>query len=144
MRKIILGTVIEGTMRDEDLIPAFVDEILYYDPNDSLALEIEESINNNTYDFNSERAMYDVNDLMDRLNDFADPYTYFGSHVGNGSDYGFWVDIDIDDFDGIIVGDTSEVPENYIGYALHVNDHGNMTLYDVNGADNMTEIWSVV
>jgi hypothetical protein len=144
MRKLVLGTVIEGTMRDEDLIPAFVDEILYYDPEDSFALEIDEAINNNTYDFNSERAMYDVNDLMDRLNDFADPYTYFGSHPGDGSDYGFWVEIDIDNFDGIIVSDTSEVPENYIGYALHVNDHGNMTLYDVNGADNMTEIWGVV
>lgn len=29
-------------------------------------------------------------DLSDRLNDIAPEDTYFGSHPGNGTDYGFW------------------------------------------------------
>lgn len=136
MRDIIIGTVISGTMRNEDLIPTFIAEILYYDPNNNLAQRIDEKLND-TYDFNSEEAHYDLEDLFEELNEFAEPYIYFGAHPGDGSDYGFWVEFD----DGIIVSDTSEVPQDYVGYVLHVNDHGNLTLYDCNGAEQMDELW---
>lgn len=33
------------------------------------------------------------------------------------------------EFDGLVVSDTSEVPSNFSGEVLHINDHGNATLY---------------
>ncbi len=33
------------------------------------------------------------------------------------------------EFEGLAVGDLSEVSENYRGEVLHINDHGNVTLY---------------
>lgn len=33
------------------------------------------------------------------------------------------------EFDGLVVSDTSEVPEDYDGMVLHINDHGNAELY---------------
>jgi hypothetical protein len=45
---------------------------------------------------------------------------------------------DMDDFDGLRVSDTSEVPDDYSGEVLHVNDHGNATLYVAdNGSINI-------
>lgn len=40
------------------------------------------------------------------------------------------------EFEGKVVDDLSEVPEGYRGQVLHVNDHGNVTLYNAfkNGA----------
>ena len=35
------------------------------------------------------------------------------------------------EFDGLAVGDLSEVPDEYEGAVLQVNDHGNITLWDV-------------
>jgi hypothetical protein len=33
------------------------------------------------------------------------------------------------EFDGLVVSDTSEVPSDFSGEVLHINDHGNATLY---------------
>lgn len=33
------------------------------------------------------------------------------------------------EFDGLVVADTSEVPSEFLGDVLHINDHGNATLY---------------
>jgi hypothetical protein len=33
------------------------------------------------------------------------------------------------DFDGLVVADTCEIPASYSGDVLHINDHGNATLY---------------
>ena len=39
------------------------------------------------------------------------------------------------------VNDTSEVPRGYTGEVLHVNDHGNTTLYTASRG-KLTEVWS--
>lgn len=49
----------------------------------------------------------------------------------------------VDDFDGLRVSDLSEVPDDYTGEVLHVNDHGNMTLYACTDGE-CSEVWSVV
>ena len=47
------------------------------------------------------------------------------------------------EFDGLVVSDTSEVPEDYCGAVLHINDHGNTTLYSaVDGI--LDEVGSIV
>lgn len=47
-------------------------------------------------------------------------------------------------FDGLKVSDLSEVPEEYEGEILHVNDHGNVTLYVQDDCGDLTEIGSIV
>lgn len=38
-----------------------------------------------------------------------------------------------DEFDGLVVADLSEVPADYLGAVLHVNERGNCALYSWNG-----------
>lgn len=40
-----------------------------------------------------------------------------------------------DEFDGLVVADTSEVPNDYDGQVLHVNERGNCTLYSANNGN---------
>lgn len=48
------------------------------------------------------------------------------------------------EFEGKVVEDLSEVPEGYRGQVLHVNDHGNVTLYNAFKNGNFHEIASRV
>lgn len=92
-----------------------------------------------------EQLGYFLNEtLFDALDECAPPYFYFGSHPGDGADYGFWLSEEaLQDFDGLKVSDLSEVPSDYSGEVLHVNDHGNTSLY---AADNgkLEAIWEIV
>jgi hypothetical protein len=47
------------------------------------------------------------------------------------------------EFDGLVVGDLAEVPASYRGAVLHINDHGNVSLYRQTRF-NLTEIGSCV
>lgn len=167
MVKINLGSVSSATMRAEDLIPAFMDCVqgiiddLPSDDETALHLseelaQIEARIYRGEDDGGTERAEYwesddaqfDLETLFDLLNEFAPPYCYFGAHPGDGADYGFWPMEDdlaqqVQDNDGLVVSDTSEVPDDYSGEVLHVNDHGNATLYSAHNGE-LTEVWSIV
>lgn len=90
-----------------------------------------------------DRSM-DVEELTDILNNHALPYFYFGAHPGDGADFGYWLSEDFEnEFDGLKVSDTSEVPRGYTGEVLHVSDHGNMTLYSASRG-RLHEIWAIV
>jgi hypothetical protein len=92
------GTVSHGTMRNVDLIPAFLEvlqqcnspawEQLQMQPHPlppSYALEDPGS------DWwHSEEADYFVEELFDALDACAPEGHYFGAHPGDGSDFGFW------------------------------------------------------
>ena len=157
-----LGTLIHATLRSEDLLPAFTDElrrlsesagnakdIALCDEIDAelAALDTLAEVDGledvaDTY-WVSEHVSFLINeDLMNRLNDYAPPYFYFGAHPGDGSDFGFWMG-ELEDFDGLRVSDTSEVPADYSGEVLHVNDHGNVTLYS-SDCGTLTEVWACV
>lgn len=139
-----IGTVSEATMRPEDLIPAFVAELRYLGHRDKKLSIIERRAQAGESDpyWQDELSQWDLAALFDMLDEHALPYTYFGAHAGDGSDYGFWVYQDME-FDGLEVEDLSEIPSGYVGEVLHVNDHGNMTLY-VKTARKLREVWSVV
>jgi hypothetical protein len=76
------------------------------------------------------------------MNDNNDvPYTYWGS-APDTTDWGLWPNVDeiIDSIHTSVNG--SEKKEWGItpdGYVIHINDHGNVTLYEIG-----KEIWSVV
>jgi hypothetical protein len=133
------GSISCGTMLPEDLIPAFEYELNLCNTDHPLLKEIDK-----LEDYKSEEADEILQELFDALNEYAPAYGYFGSHPGDGADYGFWLSETIEeDFDGLKVDDTSEVPSDYSGEVLHVNDHGNCTLY-VADHGKLTEVWAVV
>jgi hypothetical protein len=142
--KVELGSISSGTMRKDDLIPTFVYEILRIDPENRVALEIQEKMNNDENYYKSEDSDYDLNEsLFDELNELCDiPYSYFGAHPGDGSDYGFWIDTERVDSD-LRYGElknVDDVEESFL--AVEVNDHGNMTLYRYHL--EREEVWGVV
>jgi len=152
------GSISSGTMRSEDLLDTFADELESFLSDDETNKEeavyrelIAEARNVPYTDDGDcedvERAIETVEELFNALDEFAPPYGYFGAHPGDGACYGFWLPDDFPDhnFDGLRVDDTSEVPADYVGEILHVNDHGNITLYAKDeGSEELREIWSLV
>ena len=141
-RKASFGTIIRGTLRAEDLIPAFTDALRYL--RGSLPREVHRTLQQwQRGEVTEEHEALFLDSLFDELQEYAPPYAYFGAHEGDGSDFGFWLG-DLDGaFDGLRVSDTSEVPSDYTGEVLHVNDHGNTTLY-VSRGGKLREIWTIV
>ena len=149
------GSISSGTMRSEDLLPCLASEL------ESILRDIPPADRNPDHvallkecehvtecplpvDWESVKASEIVSDLFDALNEYAPPYGYFGANEGDGADYGFWLSEDaLRDFDGLKVSDTSEIPADYSGEVLHINDHGNMTLYSAERG-KLSEIWSIV
>lgn len=130
-------------MRPEDLIPDFAWELRTLAKRASRIREFAPLLRESET-FTDETADDILSDLFDALQEFAPPYGYFGAHPGDGADYGFWLSENMpEDFDGLQVSDTSEVPRGYSGEVLHVNDHGNMTLYAYSRGRGR-EIWGIV
>tara|TARA_Y100000310_G_scaffold207602_1_gene208134 strand:+ start:188 stop:505 length:318 start_codon:yes stop_codon:yes gene_type:complete len=95
------GTLIHGTLRDEDLLQAFSDELARIDVakfrevTKADAHLFAESANLTTAQIVEELGEYVtdvINDLMDALNEYAPDGYYFGSIEGDGADFGFWQD----------------------------------------------------
>lgn len=91
------GTLIHGTARSEDLIPAFLSEYLRLSEDDHtsdcpqaewLIGEARACIENVSH--LPDEASEVVCALMDALSCYAPEGYYFGSHPGDGCDYGFW------------------------------------------------------
>lgn len=148
-----VGSVSSATRRPEDLIPAFTSELRDLGHRSKELTKIEKRIARLSEDdayWQDEIAQWDLDSLFDMLQEHAKPYMYFGSYPGDGADYGFWVSEGMEyDFDGLKVDDLSEIPNDYTGEVLEVNDHGNMTLYFKNRLplghkNSLKEIWSVV
>ena len=111
------GTVSEGTLLPEDLIPVFAEEYVRLggdaDKVKSFHKHVEEyhdgsidewthfSKNGNSWSgipnhcLTSARSLmdnlqWDLEELFDLLNDLAPEGYYFGAHEGDGADFGFW------------------------------------------------------
>ena len=99
-----LGSCSTGTLRPEDLIPSFcalLTDVLRWaeaesdcDPDglqDTLSkLEVIEGAADDDDYFESEDATYDQEWLTDMLNEYAPESVIFGSHEGDGADFGYW------------------------------------------------------
>jgi hypothetical protein len=141
-----MGSVSSGTMRAEDLIPAFIAELRWQKPlkreHRKLIREIEKAMKQEDYFDND--ASDDLEALFNALDEYCLPYFYFGAHPGDGADYGYWLSDGFEDeFDGLKVNDTSEVPKGYTGEVLYVNDHGNCTLYAYSRGRSR-KVWAIV
>lgn len=89
------GTVIHGTLRTADLLDAFADELerlitmasLPADPHPGNMTLVHEA---RAVAPETDEADEIVQDLIDALNEYAPDGHYFGSHPGDGADFGFW------------------------------------------------------
>ena len=160
-----IGSISHGTLRTNDLLGTFMGEL------ESLTLLSGEYLSQNhearyrfsnlvgeaqdCFDEDGEEIYedkYNVAEelvsetLPDALQEFAPPYCYFGAHPGDGSDFGFWP-CEIEDIKEQVEfsSTTSQEcpPDDFEGEWLHINDHGNCTLYVRNDGDDK-EIWSIV
>ena len=146
-----IGTVSSCTMREEDLIPSFLSELSSMRPlrreHRTLIRQIKRAMRKADY-YGSDSASFDLNEsLFDALNEYCLPYFYFGSHPGDGADYGYWLseewEEELDSNDGIKVSDLSEVPVGFSGDVAQVSDHGNVTMYRYTRGRHR-ELWSLV
>jgi hypothetical protein len=168
--KISVGPISDGTLKTEDLLTAFADELervcqsapfvfragekltpvrqqLICDARTYAIMLEAEHLNTD----GEECAAEIVNELQDALNECAPDYLYFGANEGDGACFGWWPSLnnleeDVRCGDVLKVADTGHVPADYIGLVMHVSDHGNVTLYSKRKlvSDCLTELWSCV
>lgn len=152
MTRTNLGSISSGTMLPSDLIPNFVCELKHQKPckhrklvrDITARLEATEYCADAEY-FSSDEASEDLESLFNALDEYAPQYFYFGAHCGDGAEFGFWLSENFDeDFDGLKVSDLSEVPSDYFGEVLVINDHGNLSLYVKSRNHRVRELWAIV
>jgi hypothetical protein len=105
--KIQMGTVISGTLRNEDLLNAFIDELETLVKHEQKTLRLKTPLGIAYGDWTSiiarKRLIFDarnsqdesiaseiVNELQDALNEYAPDGMYFGTLEGDGADFGWW------------------------------------------------------
>jgi hypothetical protein len=100
-----------------------------------------------------EAAEWVLEALQDALQNCGAPYTWFGAHDGDASDFGYWVDFDnleedIRSGDLLTWQETREAHCYRAGtLAADINDHGNVSLLEVryhNGKREWRNVWAVV
>ena len=145
----LIGSVSEATLKTEDLIDTFsytLKQIMTTRNKEHRKLVKEaEAIE----DFGSDDAHGILEELFDALESYALPYFYFGASEGDGASFGYWLSEDalrdaVYEKNVLKIDDWNEVPKDYRGEVLIVNDHGNMSLYYRNSKGNYREIWAIV
>lgn len=142
-----LGTVSHGTLVSQDLFVAFHDELETQlgrqertpenrDEIDRL-WSVYHALSEKFYDDDGELINVDTEEmdyanetLIDALQQFAGPFVMFGSHPGDGSDFGYWFDSDSLE-NAVQEGDCIKV-DSMPSYVAVVSDHGNVTVYEIN------------
>jgi hypothetical protein len=130
MKRIDIGSVSSGTTRLKDIGPAVLDVALDVLPSDDELLRDAHEADEREWSGEYDGEVLD--ELIDAINEFCPPYVYFGAHPGDPADFGFWPDFDLieqDVRDGVILKTDGDVPEDWRGYVLQVNDHGNTTMH---------------
>ena len=88
-----IGSISSGTLRSEDLLSAFSWEL----ERSKLTRSQRKTVNEANHWLDTDEDERDeytgselVNELMDILNEYAPEGIYFGAHEGDGSAFGFW------------------------------------------------------
>lgn len=118
-------SVSHGTLRSIDLIPEFLGVLQQYakDRYDAYVKANPEVLDLEGMD--DETLSWVVDELIDELNAVAPEGTYFGSHPGDGSDFGFWTMDESKKSEGLASDIQEEKPTVYL-----VSEAGNDYDYD--------------
>lgn len=154
-KKPTIGTIIHVTFRSEDLLPAYAAELSYLAPDHPLLVDGDLvrllALDGDEWtDDDHEIASELINEsLFGALNEMCPDYMYFGNTPGDSSGFGFWPDIERMEEDVLVgelmkVNDLSDVPVDYVGPVMVVNDRGNVTFGVVRNPGEFEEIWSCV
>ena len=150
MARFEIGTVSEGTLRTEDLLPAFADALdasEFKAENLALLDECWKLVEADGW-AESEDADAMISDLTEALSASCPPFVYFGSLAGDGADFGFWPDHDeiqeAQRFGTVYEADREYIYSDDHGVWIHVNDHGNVTVLTDDDGKPGNEIWSAV
>ena len=154
MAQFQLGSISTGTLRTEDLLPAFAYTLgaLAHNPISNTSVFKSEAMAEiwqgaidiiNTPDDIHLDIHEVIDELQDALQEYCPPFVYFGTLEGDGADFGFWPDMD-----GLrdATGDGSfeqvfgehELSEH--GIILNVTDHSEFVVMDM----ERNVLWSVV
>jgi len=157
-----LGSISHGTLRAQDLFDAFLHEAKQRFPKHQTVKDaLEAALDTVTEYGDDETVRYSVhysenfaelvNELQELLDTELHPFWHFGSHEGDGSDFGYWVNHwslgdACSDGEVIATQDLSHVKfargkhplrvdgtESDASYVAVVNCHGNTTLYTATG-----------
>jgi hypothetical protein len=148
-----IGTVSHGTMRPEDLLPAFLDALSECLEGEGTGMSpdseymdemgrIEGRMDEPGY-YESAECWDDLAWVEDSLNEHAPPFCFFGAHEGDGSDFGFWPCVEWTQDDELPRGGETPAEPTDSGFFLQVSDHGNMELYEWRGGA-WHSVWGVV
>jgi hypothetical protein len=132
-----IGSIISGTLRTSELLIGFAAELDYLNGNDAATKRVDNlptvgEGDETAIDESTDAAAELLSAFYDELNELAPSYCRFGSHEGDGADFGFWPDM------GALeelprVDDPADV-EGMGEDCVFVNDHGNMTVYAADGS----------
>lgn len=153
-RWIGLGSVSTATLRTQDLIANFEDAL----QDSNVTVKRPAAVNRYVRDRkvrngDEQEASYYLDELTEKLEELAPPYVYFGSHEGDGADFGYWVSFDSleEDKDSGELPHGDQLPDSAEDGSLflHVSDHGNLELYQYKAAHDghpaeWVSLWSVV
>jgi hypothetical protein len=147
-----LGSISTGTLRTEDLLERFTEALSERGVNlDTREMMADGAGEAAAFDKspNEERLQsWVVDRLMEELQELCPPFVYFGAHPGDGADFGFWPEIERmnEECRWARMGvDAAWMPPEETtleddGVIVHVNDHGNVTVMDL----ERNELWSAV
>lgn len=159
-----LGTISEGTLRPEDLIPAYLsaaEDLHLSRAERSTVRQVQARLNavdagryNHAQDleyWESCDADDDIAELAQILEAHCPAYAYFGSLEGDGACFGVWPSIETLEEDARHGSEVQKInagdpfPPTCRGdYVMAVTDHGNVTLYARQGNYHWREVWSIV
>lgn len=148
-----LGSVSTDTLRPEDLISAFASELAYLTRRVSEHPRYAELVSRahallETDEPADDALLEMIDELCEALECFAPPYCYFGAHPDDGADFGFWPEPDFQrmmrDDDVLQVAGLADIPADFRGDVLLINDHGNCTFGTIDDTGEFVEAWSCV
>ena len=145
-----MGSVSHGTLRSQDLVESFYNELEWQLQRQDRTPEDREEIDKLHYVLgdcgdecwdadgnvvdNEELLSEWINEtLIDALNQFSPAYCSFGAHEGDGSDFGYWPCMEsIEELP--TYDDTDAAKEaGETGDFKVVSDHGNVEVYSADG-----------
>ena len=149
MTQFELGSISTGTLRIEDIFPAYLDQLDKLSPNSPLSKEVWAYMETGALLEEHENAWGIVEQIDLLLNELCPPFVYFGALEGDGADFGFWPDMErlqetlTDSFAGgnLTLPRTGEWEWTLEdGVIVATNDHGNVTVMDL----ERNVLWAVV